>query len=179
MATPSAQESVQNAGEIKTIQNPSTDCENLSWLSTNEYEPPVQKRVQVEKPALPQLTPSASKQNEQTPMFGLNLKAEKLDSNTTPGVSSLFPSLSQVRSGNTPSSELAGMVGFSGRKVGKEPKEELELGSVSQIDQTKLLKRINKVLDENMALKQHLEVCQKIISIYQANLGEIKDPSLV
>lgn len=38
-------------------------------------------------------------------------------------------------------------------------------------DQAALLKKINKILDENTVLKKHLEICQKIISIYQTNMN--------
>lgn len=38
-------------------------------------------------------------------------------------------------------------------------------------DQASLLKKINKILDENTALKKHVEICQKIIEIYQNNMN--------
>lgn len=36
-------------------------------------------------------------------------------------------------------------------------------------DQVTLLKRINKVIDENLALKKSLEICQQLIELYQSN----------
>lgn len=36
-------------------------------------------------------------------------------------------------------------------------------------DQATLLKTINKILDENTTLKKHVEVCQKIIELFQAS----------
>ena len=44
-------------------------------------------------------------------------------------------------------------------------------------DQAALLKKINKILDENTVLKKHLEICQKIIGIYQSNMSMSNNPN--
>lgn len=43
--------------------------------------------------------------------------------------------------------------------------------NVGAEDQASLLKKINKILDENTVLKKHLEICQKIIGIFQSNMS--------
>jgi len=180
LTSPTMQDPSQDCNESKVHHELSIDCDKPTWLSCSEYEPAIQKRLQIEKPSIPQLAPTASKQIHQLSVFGVNLKTERLDSGASSG--RLLPSATQVRTnGNLtsgPFSDLTGTLSNSARKSGKDIKDELDLGSGNQLDQTKLLKSINKVLDENMALKQHLEVCQKIISIYQANLGELKDAPL-
>jgi hypothetical protein len=182
LTTSDTQELTQNRNEGKLFNGLNVDCEKPSWLAHNEYEPSVQKRVHFPQSEITHIASMPSKQIQQLSLFESKLKSEetfKLGSRTAIG--RLIPSASQLCANETSTlspSNLTRNMSFSAKRVGKEVKDDLDLTSTTPLDQTKLLKSINKVLDENMALKQNLEFCQKIISVYQANLGELKDSQL-
>lgn len=158
--------------------------------TTSEYEPSVEKRTQFEQPQMRSShQPTSSQQIHQLSLLSINVKtphADKVEAEPS-NLTSLLPLTTQAMLKGSHhavfpklqslgiSENIAPTTTLNMKYNYKETT--VDNGEIENIDeQGKLLKKINKILDENTTLKKNLEICQKIINIYQTNMGAQNPP---
>ena len=170
-------------------QETNHEIQNSDRLSCNEYEPSIHKRVLIEGNSAPQLVPTSSKQmiptteinSKSTDLFGIVEFNPIVDvpffdnyqNNITDEGATTQQLLSDLQIKNVSQHSDRNFLNLI-----KDNTNDLPLNNATVCDQTEILKSINKLIDENLALKQSLKLSQEIISIYQTSLGGIKDVAL-